>query len=60
MLPAQRPALADHSHLDLVEFKERLSTVPDITGARDDGTALASLLTALEDMGLITDSTTAT
>lgn len=31
----------------------------DITGARDDGTALAALLTYLESIGLITDSTTA-
>lgn len=33
---------------------------PTITGARDDGTALASLLTALEDMGLLVDSSTPT
>lgn len=33
--------------------------VQDITGARDDGTALLSLLEALVDLGLITDSTTA-
>lgn len=32
----------------------------EVTGARDDGTALASLLSALEDIGFITDSTTAT
>ena len=33
----------------------------DITGARDDTeAALANLLTALETLGLITDSTTAT
>lgn len=31
-----------------------------VTGARDDGTALLSLLTALADLGLIVDSTTAT
>lgn len=30
-----------------------------VTGARDDGTALASLLDALEALGLITDSSTA-
>lgn len=30
-----------------------------VTGARDDGTALASLLDALEAMGLIVDSSTA-
>lgn len=35
-------------------------TPPDVVGARDDGTALAALLTALESIGLITDSTTAT
>ena len=29
-----------------------------VTGARDDGTALASLLTALEALGLIVDSST--
>jgi hypothetical protein len=33
---------------------------PEVTGARDDGTALASLLTQLATLGLITDSTTAT
>lgn len=33
---------------------------PTITGARDDGTALLSLLTALADMGLLVDNTTAT
>lgn len=33
---------------------------PTITGARDDGTALASLLTALAAQGLLVDSTTAT
>ena len=33
---------------------------PTVTGARDDGTALASLLTALANYGFITDSTTAT
>lgn len=32
----------------------------EVTGARDDGTALESLLTALEEIGLITDSSTAT
>ena len=32
---------------------------PTITGARDDGTALASLLTAFAGMGLCVDSTTA-
>lgn len=31
----------------------------DVTGARGDGSALASLLTALETAGIITDSTTA-
>lgn len=30
-----------------------------VTGARDDGTALASLLDALEALGLITDGSTA-
>lgn len=30
----------------------------EVTGARDDGTALADLLTALEALGFITDSTT--
>jgi hypothetical protein len=33
---------------------------PTITGARDDGTALADLLTELATLGLIVDSTTAT
>lgn len=33
---------------------------PEITGARDDGTALADLLTSLATLGLITDSSTAT
>lgn len=33
---------------------------PTITGARDDGTALASLLTALADLGLVVDSSTPT
>jgi len=32
----------------------------EVTGARDDATALTALLTALETIGLITDSTTAT
>lgn len=32
---------------------------PEVTGSRSDGTALASLLTALASYGLITDSTTA-
>lgn len=32
---------------------------PEVTGSRSDGTALASLLTALETLGLITDSTEA-
>lgn len=32
---------------------------PAVTGARDDGTALASLLSALATLGLITDETTA-
>lgn len=31
---------------------------PEVTGSRSDGTALASLLTALETLGLITDSST--
>ena len=31
-----------------------------VTGARDDGTALTSLLTQLEKLGLVIDSTTAT
>ena len=31
-----------------------------VTGARDDGTALASLLDALEALGLVVDSSTAT
>jgi len=31
----------------------------EVTGARDDGTALADLLTKLEQLGFITDSTTA-
>jgi len=35
------------------------TTVPEITGARDDGSALADLLTELETLGLITDSSTA-
>lgn len=34
-------------------------TKPTVTGSRTDGTALASLLTALATLGLITDSTTA-
>ena len=34
-------------------------TKPTVTGARDDGTALADLLTELATLGLITDSTTA-
>lgn len=33
-------------------------SVPDITGSRGGNAALANLLTALESMGLITDSTT--
>jgi hypothetical protein len=33
---------------------------PEITGARDDGTALADLLTKLDALGVLTDSTTAT
>ena len=33
-------------------------SVPEITGERDANPALASLLTALEAMGLIEDSTT--
>lgn len=33
---------------------------PTVSGARDDGTALASLLTALADAGLIVNATTAT
>lgn len=33
---------------------------PEVTGARSDGTALASLLAALDTLGLLTDSTTAT
>jgi len=33
-------------------------TAPDITGSRSGNAALASLLTALEGLGLITDSTT--
>lgn len=33
---------------------------PTITGARDDGTALASLLTALAALGLVVDSSTPT
>lgn len=38
-----------------------LDAVPiNVTGARDDGSALASLLTALATLGLITDSSTAT
>ncbi len=32
---------------------------PTVTGARDDGTALADLLTELETLGLLTDSSTA-
>lgn len=32
----------------------------NVTGARDDGSALTALLTALATLGLITDSTTAT
>ncbi len=35
-----------------------LATKPTVTGARDDGTALADLLTELETLGLITDSST--
>lgn len=31
---------------------------PTVTGSRSDGTALASLITALASLGLITDSTT--
>ena len=31
---------------------------PTITGSRSDGTALANLLTALHNMGLIEDNTT--
>lgn len=31
----------------------------DITGSRSDGSALANLLQALEQLGLVTDSTTA-
>lgn len=34
-------------------------TKPTVTGSRSDGTALANLLTALANLGLITDSTTA-
>ena len=33
---------------------------PTVTGARDDGTALADLLTELATLGLLTDSSTAT
>ena len=36
-----------------------LAEAPEVEGARDDGTALANLLTALAGLGLITDSTTA-
>lgn len=35
-------------------------TKPTVTGVQTDGTALASLLSALDGLGLITDSSTAT
>ena len=34
------------------------SEVPEVVGSRSDGSALASLLTALATSGLIVDSTT--
>ena len=47
--------------LDTVGFYGSAGTAkPTITGARDDGTALASLLTALADMGLVVDESTPT
>lgn len=36
-----------------------LSSPPSVTGSRGGNAALASLLTALDGLGLITDSTTA-
>jgi hypothetical protein len=35
------------------------TTIQDVTGSRDGNAALAALLTALADMGLITDSSSA-
>ena len=40
-------------------FNAAAVTKPTVTGSRADGTALASLLTALANLGLITNSTTA-
>lgn len=54
-----RSGLADVSLADLADLD--LSSAPiSVTGARDDGTALASLLTALATIGLITDNSTET
>jgi len=41
-------------------FLQSLGKKPEITGIRDSNTALADLLTELETIGLLTDSTTAT
>ena len=50
--------LTEHdTALDALEAA--LQGAVEVTGARDDGTALASLLTVLEAAGIITDSTTA-
>jgi len=40
-------------------FFVKPSPIPNVTGLRSDGTALASLLTALAGLNLITDSTSA-
>lgn len=45
---------------ELVTAMNGVKSAAEVTGARDDGTALASLLTVLAGLGIITDSTTAT
>ncbi len=54
-----RNTTGDFTFDGAVGFNGADPSVPDITGSRSGGTALFNLLTALEGMGLITDSTTA-
>ena len=50
----------DHTLRGWQTFLQSLGKKPEITGIRDSNTALADLLTELETIGLLTDSTTAT
>ncbi len=44
---------------DIEVVYNQLTAAPSVTGSRAGGTALRNLLTALADLGLITDNTTA-